>query len=59
MSEQRSIRQFVAAALASLRLAWRRHRRLILTLVGISLFFSILGYCSGPANVGNMCLIYG
>ncbi|MDY0073318.1 MAG: hypothetical protein RBR77_11800 [Thauera sp.] len=38
---------------------WRRHRRLLLTLLLASAFFSLLGYCTGPGDPSDMCLIYG
>ncbi|MGD9870701.1 MAG: hypothetical protein AB7S63_06515 [Thauera sp.] len=40
--------------------AWvRRHRRLLLILLLLSLFFSVLGYFTSPVSVPGMCKIYG
>ncbi|MFV8823760.1 hypothetical protein ACNKW1_03475 [Thauera sp. WH-2] len=40
--------------------AWvRRHRRLLLILLLLSLFFSVLGYFSNPVSMPGMCKIYG
>ena len=38
---------------------WRRHWRLILTLIAVSLFFSALGYFARPVAMPGMCKIYG
>jgi hypothetical protein len=38
---------------------WRRHRRLILILIAVSLFFSVLGYFAAPVALPGMCMVYG
>ncbi|ENO96148.1 hypothetical protein [Thauera phenylacetica] len=48
------------ARLASGLLAWvRRHRRLLIVLALLSLFFSVLGYFTNPVSLPGMCRIYG
>jgi len=48
------------ARLASGLLAWaRRHRRLLIVLALLSLFFSVLGYFTNPVSLPGMCKIYG
>ena len=40
--------------------AWaRRHRRLLIVLVLLSLFYSVLGYFTNPVSLPGMCKIYG
>ncbi len=48
-----------AALLRSL-LAWaRRHRRVLIVLALLSLFFSVLGYFTNTVSLPGMCKIYG
>ncbi len=48
------------ARLARSLLAWGlRHRRLLIVLVLLSLFFSVLGYFTSPVSLPGMCKIYG
>jgi len=37
----------------------RRHRRLLIVLALLSLFFSALGYFTNPVSLPGMCKIYG
>ncbi|MDD3675463.1 hypothetical protein [Thauera propionica] len=46
-------------ALQALLGFWRRHRRLIVILIAVSLFFSALGYFARPVAMPGMCKIYG
>jgi len=46
-------------ALRALSSFWQRHRRLILILIVVSLFFYVLGYFSHPVAIPGMCKIYG
>ncbi|MHB1373473.1 MAG: hypothetical protein ACYC5W_00185 [Thauera sp.] len=40
--------------------AWaRRHRRLLIVLALLAIFFSVLGYFSKPVSAPGMCKIYG
>lgn len=36
-----------------------RHRRLLLVLALLALFFSVVGYFSNPVSSPGMCKIYG
>jgi hypothetical protein len=46
-------------AVGAMRRVWQRHRRLILILLAVSLFFSALGYFVAPVAVPGMCMVYG
>lgn len=37
----------------------RRHRRLLIVLALLAVFFSVLGYFSKPVSLPGMCRIYG
>lgn len=37
----------------------RRHRRLLIVLAALVVFFSVLGYFSNPVSLPGMCRIYG
>lgn len=40
--------------------AWaRRHRRLLIVLALLAVFFSVLGYFAKPVSAPGMCKIYG